>query len=136
MALSSVSSQLTVAREHALLGEYSSATVYYAGLLSQIDRYTISFNMLIRPACIIMSTTAILMCRHMLTLTDAYMLSKWRTCKSSLQAEHNLVESIHRDKSAFAHPVGVAASPASSRFQVMFQMLLLMLSAMLHWSGT
>lgn len=40
MALSSVSAQLTVAREHALLGDYSSAMVYYAGLLSQIDRYT------------------------------------------------------------------------------------------------
>lgn len=38
MALCSVSSQLTVAREHAILGEYSSAKVYYAGVLSQIDR--------------------------------------------------------------------------------------------------
>ena len=45
MALSSVSTQLTVAREHALLGEYSSAMVYYAGLLSQIDRYTTSLLM-------------------------------------------------------------------------------------------
>ena len=49
MALSSVSAQLTVAREHALLGEYSSAMVYYAGLLSQIDRYTTAFSMRIFP---------------------------------------------------------------------------------------
>ena len=118
MALSSVSNQLTVAREHALLGDYSSATVYYAGLLSQIDRCAISLNTLMHPACIIMSTASVLMCRHMQTLTDADMLSKWRTCKSSLQAEHNLVESIHRDKSAFAQPVGVTASLASSRLQV------------------
>ncbi len=41
MALSAVSTQLTVAREHALLGDYSSAVVYYAGVLSQVDRYLI-----------------------------------------------------------------------------------------------
>ena len=56
--------------------------------------------------------------RHVQTLSDAYMLSKWRTCKSSLQAEHNLVQSIHKDKSAFARPADFAASPASRCFQV------------------
>ena len=44
MALSAVSTQLTVAREHALLGDYSSAVVYYAGVLSQVDRYLILFT--------------------------------------------------------------------------------------------
>ena len=39
MALTSVTAQLTVAREHALLGEYTSAMVYYAGVLAQVDRY-------------------------------------------------------------------------------------------------
>ena len=44
MALSAVSTQLTVAREHALLGDYNSAVVYYAGVLSQVDRYLITFK--------------------------------------------------------------------------------------------
>ena len=39
MAISTLSTQLTVAREHALLGDYGSAGVYYAGAVSQIDRY-------------------------------------------------------------------------------------------------
>lgn len=91
MALCSVSSQLTVAREHAILGEYSSAKVYYAGVLSQIDR-------------------------HMQTLTDTYMLSKWRTCRSSLQAEYSLVENVHRDKLAFTGRTESAVSPASRCF--------------------
>ena len=47
MALSAVSTQLTVAREHALLGDYSSAVVYYAGVLSQVDRYLIQFTLVL-----------------------------------------------------------------------------------------
>lgn len=39
--LSNINSQLTVAREHALLGEYSNALVYFEGVISQIDRYTV-----------------------------------------------------------------------------------------------
>lgn len=39
MAMTSVNAQLTVAREHALLGDYTSAMVYYAGVLAQLDRY-------------------------------------------------------------------------------------------------
>ena len=62
----------------------------------------------------------------MQTLSDAYLLSKWRACQSSLQAEHNLVESIHKDKSAFAKPVDNAASPASRFFQVAPSALALM----------
>ncbi|DBA80450.1 TPA: Katanin p60 ATPase-containing subunit A1 [Trebouxia sp. C0005] len=83
MALSAVSTQLTVAREHALLGDYNSAVVYYAGVLSQVDR-------------------------HMQTVTDSYMLSKWRACKSSLQSEHKLAESIQKDKGSFAEPADSA----------------------------
>ena len=47
MALSAVSTQLTVAREHALLGDYSSAVVYYAGVLSQVDRYLSLFTLVL-----------------------------------------------------------------------------------------
>ena len=47
MALSAVSTQLTVAREHALLGDYSSAVVYYAGVLSQVDRYLKFFTLVL-----------------------------------------------------------------------------------------
>ncbi|KAL0043533.1 hypothetical protein WJX79_007590 [Trebouxia sp. C0005] len=83
MALSAVSTQLTVAREHALLGDYNSAVVYYAGVLSQVDR-------------------------HMQTVTDSYMLSKWRACKTSLQSEHKLAESIQKDKGSFAEPADSA----------------------------
>ncbi len=51
MALSAVSTQLTVAREHALLGDYSSAAVYYAGVLSQVDRYLILFTVAFYCRC-------------------------------------------------------------------------------------
>lgn len=54
----------------------------------------------------------------MQALTDAYILSKWRTCKSSLQAECNLVDSVHKDKSAFAQPAESAAPPANRFHQV------------------
>lgn len=56
-------------------------------------------------------------CRHMHTLTDTYMLSKWRTCKSSLQAEYSLVTSVQTDKIAFAEPAEQAVSPAGRCFQ-------------------
>ena len=36
--LSSINSQLTVAREHALLGEYTNALVYFEGVIGQINR--------------------------------------------------------------------------------------------------
>ena len=38
MTLSAVTTQLTVAREHALLGEYTSAEVYYEGVFLQLER--------------------------------------------------------------------------------------------------
>ena len=129
MALPSVSAQLTVAREHALLGEYSSAMVYYAGLLSQIDRYIPSvMQVLSTPHHRVANVCFV--CRHMQTLSDAYMLSKWRACKSSLQAEHNLVGSIHKDKSAFAKPVDFAASPASRCVQVASSALAVFMAAL------
>ena len=38
MALAAALPQLTTAREHALLGEYPSAMVYYEGVLAQITK--------------------------------------------------------------------------------------------------
>ena len=37
--LGALATQLTIAREHALLGDYSSSQVYFDGVLSQISRY-------------------------------------------------------------------------------------------------
>ena len=37
--LGALATQLTIAREHALLGDYSSSHVYFDGVLSQISRY-------------------------------------------------------------------------------------------------
>lgn len=68
--------------------------------------------------------------RHTQTLTDAYMLSKWRTCKLSLQAEHILVQSIQKDKSAFAQPVDVAASAAIRCSQVASSALEIIIAAL------
>ncbi len=122
MALSAVSTQLTVAREHALLGDYSSAVVYYTGVLSQVDRYLILFYTRAFTADGLLPGIATAhLCRHMQTVTDSYMLSKWRACKTSLQSEHRLAESIQKDKDSFAEPADSARQLAYRCVQVWFR---------------
>ncbi|KAK9815628.1 hypothetical protein WJX72_007089 [[Myrmecia] bisecta] len=79
--LGSVKSQLTVAREQALLGDYSSATVYFEGVLSQINKY-------------------------LATVEDPYVRSKWQSCRKALQQEADLAAEVDKQKQAFKENAG------------------------------
>ena len=71
MALAVLSSQLTTAREHALLGDYASAAVFYAGVLSQVDRWKVRVRLLLQSqAHSLKSNNCAGTCKLSLTLTS------------------------------------------------------------------
>ncbi|KAK9862173.1 hypothetical protein WJX84_012398 [Apatococcus fuscideae] len=84
--LSNINSQLTVAREHALLGEYSNALVYFEGVVNQIDR-------------------------HLQTVEEPHLRSKWQACKKALLQESHLVREVNKERESFAAPRPVAGPP-------------------------
>ncbi|CAI5942627.1 unnamed protein product [Closterium sp. NIES-64] len=91
MALKGVVDQLTVAREHATLGNYDSALIYYDGVISQINK-------------------------HLQTVDDPYTRSNWMSCKKQVQDELDLTKSLEYDRQVFKEPAGSAAFSCNPRY--------------------
>ena len=106
--LGALATQLTIAREHALLGDYNSSQVYFDGVLSQISRYG---NDWMLPQCSTVVTvyTNSLPCRHLQHMDDAFTRSKWQACRRALQAEQDLVKNISKEIAGLEGPSAVAA---------------------------
>lgn len=81
MTISCVVDQLKVARENALLGSYDAALVYFDGVMAQINR-------------------------HLRTVEDPSLRSKWLKCKKELAEEFEIVKQIDHERMAFKENPG------------------------------
>ncbi|GAQ87424.1 AAA-type ATPase family protein [Klebsormidium nitens] len=99
MALAGIIDHMTLAREYALLGQYDTALVCFDGVISQINK-------------------------HLRSVDDPYIQSKWLKCKKDLTEEFNLVKQLDVARMAFREPPGFARNtsprPGGVRQQLQF----------------
>ncbi|CAG9461115.1 unnamed protein product [Pedinophyceae sp. YPF-701] len=72
MALTTLQSQLTIARESAVLGDYAGALVYFDGVLALLNK-------------------------HIRACSDPYMKGLWHNCKKDVQSEAAVIRDIERE---------------------------------------
>jgi len=104
LPLTHLQHQLQVAREMSLLGDYSSAGVYFHGVLTAVAK-------------------------HMKLLCDPYLKSQWNKAKALIQQELDAVKEIEKLKASFARPgagiQAVKAQPNSEPYQSEIQVQVL-----------
>lgn len=91
--LDTLSEQLTLAREYALLGSYDTALIFFEGVLAQINK-------------------------HASNVDDPYLRTKWNKCKKDLMEEFNMVKQIDAERQAFREAPGTAPHPRPSSPQI------------------
>ncbi|CAK9229323.1 unnamed protein product [Sphagnum jensenii] len=88
--LAGIGEHLTLAREYALLGNYDTALIFFEGVLAQINK-------------------------HISSIDDPYLLTKWNKCKRDLSEEFNIVRQIDAERQAFKEAPGAQPRPSSPR---------------------
>eukprot|EP00850_Spirogloea_muscicola_P002952 SM000011S19130 [mRNA] locus=s11:1064140:1066609:- [translate_table: standard] len=106
MALAGIGDQLALAQEYALLGSYDTALIYYDGVLAQINRQARRWTNARR-----LTVPCDQRGRHLRTLKDQLLRSKWLHCKADLVAEVEVVKHIEAARRAFQHQPGAPLSP-------------------------
>ncbi|BBN09503.1 katanin p60 ATPase-containing subunit A1 [Marchantia polymorpha subsp. ruderalis] len=86
--LASVHEHLTCAREYALLGNYDTALIFFDGVIAQINK-------------------------HLNSVDDPYIRSKWVKCKKDLFEEFEIVKHIDAERQGFKEAPGATPRPGS-----------------------
>ncbi|CAM6090201.1 unnamed protein product [Calypogeia fissa] len=86
--LAGLSEHLTLAREYALLGNYDTALIFFDGVVAQINK-------------------------HLSTVEDPYIRTKWVKCKKDLFEEFEIVKHIDAERQGFKEAPGATPRPGS-----------------------
>ncbi|KAL2631198.1 hypothetical protein R1flu_015884 [Riccia fluitans] len=81
---------LTLAREYALLGNYDTALIFFDGVIAQINK-------------------------HLSSVEDPYIRSKWVKCKKDLFEEFEIVKHIDAEKQGFKEAPGATPRPITPK---------------------
>ena len=98
--LNAAADQLTIAREHAMLGDYDTARVYYQGVISQVARH-----------CRAVGATS----GAGASASDAHRARRWLGAQSQLNDELESVAALAAERAVFSARPGTASSPSLSR---------------------
>lgn len=109
-----ISLQLTIAREQAVLGEYATATVYYDGVLAQIQRHTRCVRSLLHCAPDCPAVNGLLLFRS-LSPGHLHLGDSWSQCKRSIEAELDQVKELEKELAALKASAAGTPSPGHQR---------------------
>lgn len=96
-----IQQQLTVAREHALMGDYDSAAVYYKSVVAQVQGYALGWWLTPdKHKCMPAHNT------HRYSPVSDAARSKWNGLRKLVQDELNIVAKLSKEKNGLVKTAG------------------------------